>query len=308
MTQNIIGIDVSKNWVDIFDPESGYNRIENDRKTLIPFARKVAHRGSTVIFEATGNYDAPLRFTLDDAGVRYSRVNPAQARSFARAMGVLGKTDRVDAKLLSHMGTRLDLPESAARSESQEALKALTARRNQLVAMRKQERTRIKQALDKAMQDSMMRMIKWLSREIKNIDEQVLCLLQGNPELSQKHRRLMSAPGVGSVVATTLVAELPELGKLDRRRVASLAGLAPIARDSGLRSHKRRIRGGRAQLRRILYVAAQVASRHDPRMIAFRKRLQERGKTPKQAIIAVARKLLTILNQMIKNGENYAKI
>ncbi len=305
MTQNTIGVDVSKNWIDIFDPETGYTQLSNNHETLAPFAHQLANSGHKVIFEATGSYDFTLRHALDDAKVQYSRVNPARARHFARANGVLGKTDRVDARLLSQMGTQLDLAVSPPKSREQEELKALFARRSQFVEMRKQERTRQKQNHNPIVEKSIQRSIKMFTREIKAIEKAMAEIVEKDAEMKANYQWLKSAPGVGPAVAMGLIAELPELGQMDRRALAALAGVAPLARDSGLRSPKRHIRGGRPQIRRLLNVAALVASHSDPRMKAFRKRLEEKGKTPKQAIIAVARKLLTILNQMIKNGERY---
>ncbi len=305
MSQNMIGVDVSKSWIDIYDPQAGAMRIDNAPQTLRIFARKAMRSKSKVIFEATGVYDAPLRRSLADADVTYSRVNPAQARSFARASGVLAKSDRVDAKMLSQMGQSMDLPKSTPPSQDQEALKALSARRRQLVSMRKEERTRLPQTLNKTARASTKRVLNMLDREIAKVEAGMKELLKRDPELSLSYERLISAPGIGCVVATTLMAELPELGHLDRRRIAALAGVAPCARDSGIRTPRRRIRGGRPIVRNVIYVAALVASKCDARLTAFRKRLEENEKTPKQAIIAVARKLLTILNAMMKYETKY---
>ncbi|HPG23243.1 MAG TPA: IS110 family transposase [Amaricoccus sp.] len=302
MPRNCIGVDVAKDWIDVFHPVDGAARLASDPGTLRAFARRVARERRLVVFEASGGYDRPLAEALRNVGAGYCRVNPGQARHFARALGVLGKTDRVDARLLAEMGARLELAATPSPAPVQRALKAQAARRRQLVEMRKQERTRLRQAAGRAERRSLERHLRWLDGEITRIEAALDETLAADAPAARVLARLCTAPGVGRVLATTLVAELPELGARDRRRIAAMAGIAPVARDSGKRSPARSIGGGRPVVRSALYLAALSASRFDPGLASFRNRLERRGRTPKQAIIAVARKLLTILNAMIRDG------
>jgi transposase len=305
MPENVIGVDVAKDWIDVQPLDGKSRRIEMKPATLHRFARAAAKAGALVVFEASGGYDRPLRDALEAAGAAHARVNPAQARQFARATGRLAKTDRVDARLLAEMGKRLDLAPAQAQSPDRRALQALATRRRQLVEMRKQETTRLQQTGAARARRSITRHIRSLDREIKAFDAEIAARIAATPELAEDDRRLRTAPGVGPVTATTLLTELPELGRLDRRRIAALAGLAPVARDSGRKRGGRSIAGGRPRPRALLYLAALQASRHDPRFRAFRQRLRDAGKTPKQAIVATARKLLVTLNAMLRTGKDY---
>ena len=300
----IVGVDVSKQRLDIHDPKTGPRQVDNRAGPLAAFASALAHRGAFVVYEATGRYAWLLRAALEAAGVPYHCVNPAQARHFARACGIIGKTDRVDARTLASMGAALALDPSVPVTSQRRHLKALITRRRQLTDMKTQEKIRLHE-IEPFLRESLERHISQLKQEIAALDARIAGATRADPGLSGAQALLLGAPGVGPVVAATLLAELPELGRLDRRKVAALAGVAPIARDSGARTPARSIGGGRPYLRSMLYLAALQASRRCPRFIAFRDRLQAKGKTPKQAIIAVARKLLTILNAMLKTGQPF---
>ncbi len=310
MTENFIGVDVSKDWLDVHhlcsDHRGGAQQIANGGRELTAFARRAARQGAWVIFEATGGYDRPLREALERAGARFSRVNPARARDFARAIGVIGKTDRVDARILALMGERLRPAPTEPVPAARRALQAQATRRLQLVEMRKQEATRLQQTADAGARADIRSHIALLGRRIARFDARIAELVAEDEAFARTERRLRTAPGIGPVVAATLVAELPELGSLDRRRIAALVGLAPVARDSGKRNPPRAIAGGRPVLRRMLYLAAPQASRRHPRFMAFRARLQDQGKPPKVAIIAVARKLLATLNAMLRSQTDFA--
>lgn len=301
MQECVVGVDVSKHRLDVFDPRDGARQIANEAGALEAFAGNLADRGAFVFFEATGRYAWPLRDALEAAGVPYHSANPAQARHFARACGVIGKTDRVDARLLASMGSALALRPTAVLSGKRRRIKALGTRRRQRVDMKTQEKTRLHE-VEPFLREGVERHMAQLKREIATLDAEIARETRADPELAAQQTLLLSAPGVGPVVAAALASELPELGQLDRRKIAALAGVAPVARDSGARTPVRSIGGGRPYLRSMLYLAALQASRRCDRFIAFRERLQAKGKTPKQAIIAVARKLLTILNAMLKNG------
>jgi len=307
MQEIFVGVDVAKDWLDSHHPQLGESRIANEPKALRVFAAACAKEGVWVIFEASGGYDRRLRAALEAANVRFSRVNPRQARDFARAMGVIGKTDRVDARMLSAFGARLHPAQTEPLAAARSALQAQATRRRQLVEMRKQEATRLQQTADVEARADIRSHIAVLDRRIDKANERMVALIGADPELADVERRLRTMPGVGPVVAATLIAELPELGRLDRRQIAALAGLAPIARDSGKRHGRRTIGGGRPIVRAMLYLAALHASRHSPGFAAFRRRLADAGKPPKVAIIATARKLLDALNAMLANGTDYRK-
>lgn len=300
--ENVFGVDVAKSWVDVVGPD-GHERVSN--ADLGAFAQRVARQGGRVAFEASGGYEAALRTALGHAGVPAIRINPRRARAFATSLGRLAKTDRVDAGVIREMAVRLDLPECPPETAELSRLKALRVRRRQLVEDAKRERIRLGQTSDEAMRHSVMRVLSLLRSEIADVRAAIARCIASSAELRSRAALLRTAPGVGPVSVTALLAEMPELGTLTPRQVAALAGLAPMARDSGQRCGKRRIGGGRKRLRDVLYMAGLTAARHDPSLRAFADRLKANGKAPKQAIIAVTRKLLIILNAMIRENRPY---
>lgn len=305
MTENVFGVDVAKGWIDSFGPD-GHARVLT--ANLADYAARVAAQGGRVVFEATGGLEAPLRRALAGAGVTAIRVNPARARAFARSTGRLAKTDRVDAAVLREMGLRLDLPICAPEPDELNQIKQLRVRRRQLVQDRTREAVRAGRAEGAYAQSSIARVLALLDAEIAAIEAQIAALIEASPLARARVALLRSAPGVGPVVATALAAELPEIGQIDAGAAAALAGLAPIARDSGLRSGPRRIGGGRKPLRDALYLAALSAMRHCPQIRNFAARLKANGKSGKQCVIACARKLLTILNAMVKQNRPFQTI
>jgi transposase len=307
MTQPVfVGVDVAKDWLDIHHPVSGARRIENTVKATRAFATQCVKQNAWIIFEASGGYDSRLRDTLEAAGVPFSRINPRQARDFARAMGVIGKTDRVDARMLAELGTRLTPARTTPLPAVRRGLQALATRRRQLVEMRKQEATRLQQTTDAMTRGDIRSIIATLDRHIRRIELQMARIVAADNQLAAIDRRMQTAPGVGPIVSATLIAELPELGQIDRRSIAALAGLAPIARDSGKRTAQRSIGGGRPIVRTILYLAALQASRRSDTFARFRSRLEAAGKPVKAALTATARKLLITLNAMLANQSDYA--
>jgi transposase len=269
------------------------------------FAAKTS--GALVVFEASGGYERPLAGALDAAGVAYARVNPRQAREFARASGRLAKTDKVDAEVLAELGRALAPRPTPPADPAETRLAGLVARRDDLVGMRKAETQRLGQARDPFLRRQIAAVLRMLRGQIERLEAEIAAQLDRHPPLADRAERLRGMPGIGPVLAAGLVARLPELGRLGRHAIASLAGLAPHACDSGQMRGRRRIWGGRAEVRRTLYLAAFIASRHDQRLWAFRARLVAAGKPFKLAIIACARKLLTILNAMLRDGTDYAK-
>ena len=300
-----IGIDVSKRHLDIFDPTAMPRRIDNTAATLAGLVQDWAQREAFVLFEATGRYDLALRQALTDAGIHFARVNPARARDFARATGVLAKTDAVDARMLAAMAQSLRPPPQEDPSQERERLALLSKRRDQLVATRQQERTRRSECADPLSLASSADHIAWLDTAIEDLDARIAAAIAAAPDLDRDRRLLATVPGIGPVTATVLLALLPELGQRPPRQLSALAGLAPLNNDSGTRRGQRSIRGGRKRVRDALYIAAFSAARHAPRFIAFYKRLIDAGKPAKLATIAVARKLLTVLNAVIRDQQPF---
>ena len=280
-------------------------RIDNTASALASLIEGWAQRDGFVLFEATGHYDLVLRQALAAAGVRFARVNPSRARDFARAAGFLAKTDAVDARMLAVMAQSLRPPPQDDRHEERERLALLNKRRDQLVATRQQERTRRRECSDPVLLDSIADHIAWLDAAIEDLNAKIAAVIAIAPDLDRDRRLLALLPGDPPVTATVLLALLPELGRRPPRQLSALAGLAPFNNDSGTRRGQRSIRGGRKRVRDALYVAAFSAARHDPRFIAFYKRLIDAGKPAKLATIAVARKLLTVLNAIIRDQQPF---
>lgn len=304
--QEVIGVDVSKDWVDCHWQSTGETqRIRTAPAMLRRFAARAA--SALVVFEASGGYERPLAGALDSAGVAYARVNPRQARDFARACGRLAKTDKVDAAVLAEMGRALKPAPTPPADRATARLAEFVARRDALVAMRKAEAQRLGLAQDAFLRRQIGAVLRVLRGQLDRLEAEISAQIEAHQALADRATRLQGVPGIGPVIAANLIARLPELGRLGRRAIASLAGLAPHACDSGTMRGRRRIWGGRAELRRTLYLAAFIASRHDPRIKAFRARLEAAGKPPKLAIIACARKLLTILNAMLRDATDYSK-
>lgn len=308
--QNILGVDIAKDWIDVFDPASGRaRRIETTPRALKAFAAGAA--GAFVVCEASGGCHRPLLAALDAKGVVYARVNPRHAREFARATGQLAKTDQVDARMLAAMGKALDLKPTAPVAPERRRLGDLVARRDDLVAMAVAEKNRLAQARtqgwDAFVRRDIEAMLKALVQRRKRLEAEIARHVKNSAALCAANRRLQSAPGVGPAIASALLARLPELGQLDRRAIANLAGLAPHACDSGYGRGARHIWGGRSDVRRVVYLAAFIASRYDPELKAFRQRLIAAGKPFKVALVAVARKLLVAINAAVRENRNYER-
>ena len=303
MPQIIIGCDLCRAWLDLHSlPDGATSRIENTSSGIAEWAVSLPP-DALVIFEATSGCDAGLITALAAARIAFARVNPRQAREFARAIGVLAKTDRVDARVLAEMGRRLPLEATVPPDPARLRLADFLRRRKQLVEFRKAEKVRRHSAGQPDILREIDTMIALLSRRIDKLDRQIAELIAQNPALAARARLLAPVPGIGPTVLATLLGELPELGSLCRRRIASLAGLAPHARESGTWRGARRIWGGRRKVREALYIAALTASRRVPSLIAMRDRMRGAGKAPKTVLIAIARQLLVILNAMIRKSQ-----
>ena len=306
MPQNFIGVDIAKDWIDVFYlTTSKHARIPTTKQALARFAKAV--RDGFVILEASGGYERCVTEALAKAGAPYARVNPRQAREFARATGKLAKTGKVDAQILALMGRALTPARTMPDDPDTARLADLVARRGVLVGQIRAEKNRLQTTRDGWICKQISIMIRVLEDHLTAVEAQIETQIATREALAQQSARLCSVPGIGPAISAVLIACLPELGQLDGRKIAALAGLAPHAADSGIHRGKRHIWGGRETARRALYIAAFIASRYEPAIKAFRKRLQDAGKPVKVAITACARKLLTILNAMEKKGENYVK-
>jgi transposase len=306
LPQDVIGVDIAKGWIDTFTLSTRkHERIPTTKQALARFARTA--KGALVVCEASGGYERPLTEALAKAQVDCVRVNPRQAREFARATGRLAKTDKVDAAILARMGRALTLAPTPAVDPDRARLADLVARRDDLVASIGREKNRARATADPWIAREIARLLRVLQAHLAAIEAQITAQIDACPALAEDQRRLTTVPGIGPALSAVLIARLPELGHLDHRRLASLAGLAPHACDSGTHRGKRHVWGGRADVRRTLYLAAFIASRYDPALRAFRNRLQDAGKPTKVAITACARKLLTILNAMFHKAEDHQK-
>ena len=303
-----VGIDVSKHYLDIFDDAVG----EAERIANVPQAitQQVARWrcDALVVFEATGVYDLELREALRQAGIRFARINPARARDFARASGQLAKTDPIDARMLAAFARAMTPATEQATTPDRNALAKLAKRRDQLVHMRAQEKNRRSEAEDRAMAERIARHIEILDHEIAEIEAEISTLIKAAPELADDAQLMRSLPGVGPVACMQLITQMPELGHVGPKEVAALAGLAPFNVDSGAYRGRRKIGGGRKRVRDALYMAALNAIRRADRFKTFYAKLRQAGKPAKLALIAVARKLLTILNAMMRDRKAYVPL
>lgn len=302
ITRGFIGIDVSKHHLDVFEGGCGRSeRIANTPEALASLVARWKDGGVFVVFEATGHYDAHLRSTLTAASLAFARVNPSRARDFARAAGFLAKTDRIDARMLAAMAQALAPVPAAGADHDREALALAHKRRDQLVHIRQQERTRRTECHDAVLRADIEAHLQWLDMRIAQWDEEIRRLLAQCERLRLIARLLRSIPGIGPVAATTLIALMPELGVLQSKQVTAIAGLAPFNIDSGQFRGLRRIKGGRKRVRDALYMAAVAATRSHDRFSAIYRRLRAAGKPAKVALIAVARKLLVIANAVLRD-------
>lgn len=299
----VVGIDVSKAQLDTaFGAEAAVVGLANDAAAISQLLERLkALRPSLVVMEASGGYETAAATAIAAAGWRLAVVNPRQVRDFARATGRLAKTDRIDARILSAFGKAIEPQVTSLPDEDAQALQGLLLRRQQLVAMRAQEYQRLEHA-QSLMRKNIKKHIDWLDQEIDKLDVDLTAGLRKSPAWRAKDELLRSLKGIGRITSGTLLVALPELGRLDRRQIAALVGLAPFNRDSGTMRGRRSIYGGRARIRTLLYMAATTAIRCNPVIRAFYERLKSRGKPHKVALVACMRKMLTILNAMIRES------
>lgn len=298
-----VGIDVCKARLDVAVLPSGESfSVANDEEGLQALTGKlVGVSPALAVLEATGGLERPLAAALFASGIACAVVNPRQARDFAKATGRLAKTDRIDAGVLARFAEAIR-PEPKAPPEA-EALEfqAILARRRQLIGMLVAEKNRLTASASKKVRSRLEAHIRWLEKELDRVDRDLQEAIEENPTFKENEALLRSVPGVGPVLCRTLLAELPELGSLSPRKLSALVGVAPLNRDSGTLRGKRTVWGGRARVREALYMGALIASRFNPAIKEFYERLVAAGKPKKVALVACMRKLLTILNAVLRD-------
>lgn len=305
-----VGIDVSKATLDLAGvPNTSARSFANAPEGHAQIVDLLRHTPpQLIVLEATGNYEAPLVAALVDAQLPVVVVNPRQVRDFAKALGKLAKTDRIDADVLVRFGQAVRPELRPVPDEQMRQLRELLARRSQLVQMRVAENNRLGTVHGKRVCKSIKHLIEVLDKELKKLDQDVDQLIRDCPAWKEKEDLLTTVPGVGEQTARKLVADVPELGSCSRQQICALVGVAPFNNDSGQSRGQRTIRGGRSEVRKLLYMATLVATRCNPVIQAHYERLLAAGKRKKVALVACMRKLLTILNAMVRKRQTWRNV
>jgi len=303
--ENYVGIDISKRYFDLYClPEGKQYRFENNQKGIRQCLKLLADiKPKLIVMESTGGYELALATELYVAGLPVAVVNPRQIRDFARAIGQIAKTDKIDAKVIAQFACMVEPAAKQVMDDKARQLKSLVARRDQLTDMHVAESNRMEHAVDRSIAHSIKAILKVIERQIADIDKQIAGHINHNQQLRRKAEIVDSAPSIGSTTASMLVTLLPEIGTLNRRQIAALVGVAPMNRDSGAFRGKRMTGGGRGRVRAGLFMPTLVAIQHNPVIRQFYQRLLSMGKTKMTAVIAAMRKLLTILNTMVAKNE-----
>ena len=307
-TSSYVGIDVSKDRLDIAVlGEERVWQVENTQEGIARLVQQMAEmQPELIVVEATGGYQRSGVDALFHAGLAVAVVNPARVRQFARACGLLAKTDKLDAQVLAVFGQRVQPKQYQGKSEAEKQLSALLVRRKQLEEMLKAEQNRLR-TISPSLRSSVERIIALLKEEKKRLEEQIEQFLREQKAWQEQREILNSAPGVGKVMTATLLADLPELGRMDRKKIAALVGVAPMNYDSGRKRGYRKTKGGRTDVRSVLYMSTLVATRHNPVIQAQYQHLLKRGKEKKVALTACMRKFLTILNAMARDRQPFRR-
>jgi len=301
-----VGIDVSKNHLDwVVGAQGSVERVANSPAGVRRLAKRLGRvEADSIVVESTGGYERAVTDSLAAAGLPVVLVNPWRVRRFGEGLGVLAKTDPLDARVLALFGERACPPKRPIPGPRQRELADLVRRRRQLITIIVAEKSRL-DTTSKTIRRDIESLIRILERRVAKLDQRVDEAIAQDAERAENWKRLQTAPSVGPAVARTLIIDLPELGSLGRREIASLVGVAPFAKDSGKKSGYRRIRAGRAAPRTALYLAAMNGARFNPVLREMYERMIAAGKPPKVALIALARKLLTILNAMVRDGRDW---
>ncbi len=301
-----LGIDLSKQWLDAYLSPTGQRwHVASEPDALEAWAEALPANLTLIVMEATGGLERRVAALLVRHALPVAVVNPRQVRNFAKAMGLLAKTDRLDARAIALFAKRMEPEPRPLKDEQAQELEELVARRRQLVEMRTGEKNRLGQAGSDLVRTSIENMIQWLEGQIEQCDREIDERIKANPAWRKRENLLRSVPGVGAVTARTLASNLPELGKLSRRKIGALVGVAPFDHKSGQWRGRSFCTGGRAAVRSALYMATFTATRHNPVIRQYFEHLIARGKPYKVALVASMRKLLGILNTMARNNESW---
>ncbi len=305
--EQFVGIDVAKHQLDVaIRPEGEVWQVTNDPAGMTALITRLhICQPALIVLEASGGYERPVTAALAAAGFPVAVINPRQVRDFARAVGVLAKTDRLDAQVLARFADVVRPTPGRTPAPPSQSLATYLTRRQQLVAMITAEENR-RQQVEGALGERIGAHLTWLREEVAQLDQELAAAIRTDPVWQERDALLRSVPGVGPVLATTLIAGVPELGALTRQQLAALVGVAPLNRDSGTMRGKRMIWGGRKHVRTVLYMAALVATRHNPPIREYYLRLCGAGKPKKVALVACMRKLLSILNAMVRRQQPWA--
>lgn len=301
-SEKYVGVDVSKRWLDVQVHEGGPGwKVNNDAGGFAILITKMKTvEPAMIVFEATGGYESHCVKALGEAGLAVAVVNPTRVRRFAEAMGILAKTDKIDAKVIAHYASVAKPLAKSRHTSLEERLAACVERRRQLLLDLVAEKNRLSTSPECILGD-IEEHIAWLAERVTKLEIEIQACIAENNEWQERAKIIASVPGVGEVTATTMVAELAELGTLNRQEIAALAGVAPFNRDSGSKKGRRRIYGGRAGVRRTLFMAALSATKFNPVIRAFYETLLNRGKEKKVALTACMRKLLVMINAMVRD-------
>lgn len=305
--KDFIGIDVAKRFFDVCSYSDGkVIHYEYTPEGVAKCVKRLAGiKPKLVVMEATGGYEMTLAVKLQAAQLPVAIVNPKRVRDFARAVGQIAKTDRIDAYIIARYASTIKPSVSNRISDNARKIKALVARRRQLVDMRTAEKNRVDHVFGKAVGKSIMAVIKTIEREIKKVEAEISKRIERDDQLRDKAECIKTVPGIGDITASMIIAELPELGRFNRRQIAALVGVAPINRDSGMFRGKRMIGGGRKEVRTRLFMPTLVAIQHNPVIRDFYARMLKAGKTKMTAVVACMRKLVVILNTMLAKNETW---
>ena len=304
-TSSYVGIDVSKARLDVAEFGGHVWQEGNTPDGIAHLVHRMQEmQPELIVVEATGGYQRSVVDALFHAGLCVAVVNPARVRQFARACGLLAKTDKLDAQVLAVFGQRVQPKRYQGKSEAEKQLSALLVRRKQLEEMLKAEQNRLR-TIAPSLRSSVERIIALLKEEKKRLEEQIQQFLNEQKAWQEQREILGSAPGVGMVTTATLLADLPELGKMDRKKIAALVGVAPMNYDSGKKRGYRKTKGGRTDVRSVLYMSTLVATRYNPLIQTQYQQMLKRGKLKKVALTACMRKFLTILNAMLRDGQPF---
>ena len=309
MTKCFVGVDVSKSHLDVaIRPSGEFLKVGYDDAGLAELTKRLKNEDALVVLEATGGFEIRVAAHLTTAGIAVVIVNPRQVRDFARALGRLAKTDRIDAGVLAEFADRVQPEVRALPDEALRGLEAHLLRRRQVIEMIVAEKNRVSHAVESDVRKAIERHIRWLTKDLDGIDTGLRDSIRESPVWRAKDDLLQSFPGVGPVTSFGLIGHLPQLGTLNRKEIAALVGLAPYNVDSGTIRGRRSTWGGRSQVRTSLYMATLVAMRYNPTIRVFYQRLVAAGKPRKVALIASARKMLVILNAMVRDGKPWTVV